>query len=91
MTDPLFSPFCLGTLDLANRVVCLPMYLAYPDPDNEVNSLVLDYYSEMAGSGAGMVVVENATVEQRGLTNPRTLLVSEDRFIPGLERLAEAI
>jgi 2,4-dienoyl-CoA reductase (NADPH2) len=67
------------------------MYLAYPDPDHEVNSLVLDYYSEMADSGAGMVVVENATVEPRGLTNPRSLLVSEDRFIPGLARLAEAI
>jgi len=91
MTDLLFSPFRLGTLELANRVVCLPMYLAYPDPDNEVNSLVLDYYSEMADSGAGMVVVENATVEPRGLTNPRSLLVSEDRFIPGLARLAEVI
>ncbi len=91
MTDPLFSPLRLGPLELANRIVCLPMYLAYPDPDNEVNGLVLDYYSEMADSGPGMVVVENATVEPRGLTNPRTLLVSEDRFVPGLARLASAI
>ena len=67
------------------------MYLAYPDPDHEVNSLVLDYYSEMADSGAGMVVVENVPVEPRGLGNPRTLLISEDRFIPGLARLAKAI
>ena len=89
MTDRLFSPFRLGTLELANRIVCLPMYLAYPDPDNEVNSLVLDYYSEMADSGAGMVVVENVCVEPCGLGNPRSLLVSEDRFIPGLARLAQ--
>ena len=91
MTDPLFSPFRLGPLQLENRVICLPMYLAYPDPDNEVNDLVLDYYSELAGSGAGMVVVENCTVEPRGLTNPRTLLISDDRFMPGLARLAAAI
>jgi len=91
MTDPLFSPFRLGPLTLANRIVCLPMYLAYPDPDHEVNSLVLDYYAEMADSGAGMVVVENTTIEPRGLTNPRSLLASEDRFIPGLARLAQAI
>jgi len=91
MTDRLFSPFRLGPLTLANRIVCLPMYLAYPDPDHEVNSLVLDYYSEMADSGAGMVVVENATVEPRGLTNPRSLLASEDRFVPGLARLAAVI
>lgn len=91
MTDPLFSPFRLGPLTLANRIVCLPMYLAYPDPDHEVNSLMLDYYSEMADSGAGMVVVENVPVEPCGLGNPRTLLISEDRFIPGLARLAQAI
>ena len=91
MTDPLFSPFRLGPLTLANRIVCLPMYLAYPDPDHEVNSLVLDYYSEVADSGAGMVVVENVPVEPCGLGNPRTLLISEDRFIPGLARLAKAI
>ena len=95
MTDPLFSPFRLGPLTLANRIVCLPMYLAYPDPDHEVNSLVLDYYAEMAASGVGMVVVENTTVEPRGLGNPRTLLTAnehrDDRFVPGLARLARAI
>jgi 2,4-dienoyl-CoA reductase-like NADH-dependent reductase (Old Yellow Enzyme family) len=91
MTDPLFSPIRLGPLDLANRIVCLPMYLAYPDPDHEVNSLVLDYYSEVADSGAAMVVVENVPVEPCGLGNPRTLLISEDRFVPGLARLAKVI
>ncbi len=87
----LFSPLRLGPLELKNRVVCLPLYLAYPDPDNAVNDLVLDYYGEMADSGAGLVVVENVTVEPCGLGNPRTLLISEDRFVPGLAKLASAI
>ena len=90
-TALLFEPMRLGTLTLPNRIVCLPLYLAYPDPDHEVNGLVLDYYAEMADSGAGLVVVENVTVEPCGLGNPRTLLVSEDRFVPGLARLAETI
>ena len=94
MTSPLFSPFRIGKLDLENRLVCLPLYLAYPDPDHQVNDLVLDYYAEMAASGVGMVVVENTTVEPRGLGNPRTLLTSDehadDRFVPGLARLASA-
>ena len=87
----LFSPLTIGPLTLENRVCCLPLYLAYPDADNEVNDLVLDYYGEMADSGAGLVVVENATVEPCGLGNPRTLLASEDRFVPGLARLAATI
>jgi 2,4-dienoyl-CoA reductase (NADPH2) len=95
MTSPLFDPFRIGQLSLANRVVALPMYLAYPEPDHLVNGLVLDYYAEMGASGAGMVVVENATVEPRGLCNPRTLLTGDeaqdDRFVPGLTQLASAI
>jgi len=50
MTSPLFSPFRIGKLDLENRLVCLPLYLAYPDTDHQVNDLVLDYYAEMAAS-----------------------------------------
>ena len=91
MFPTLFSQAKLGPLVLKNRIVCLPLYLAYPGTDNEVNDLVLDYYSEMADSGAGLVVVENATVEPCGLGNPRTLLVSDDRFVPGLARLARSI
>jgi 2,4-dienoyl-CoA reductase (NADPH2) len=87
----LFEPLQVGALRLPNRIVSLPMYLAYPDPDHEVNDLVLDYYGEVAGSGVGLVVVENVTVEPCGLGNPRTLLVSEDRFVPGLARLARTI
>jgi hypothetical protein len=67
MTKLLFTPFRIGWLQLENRLVSLPMYLAYPDPDHLVNALVLDYYAEMAASGAGMVVAENTTVEPRGL------------------------
>ena len=87
----LFSPIRLGSMELANRIVCLPMYLALPERDNEVNDLVLEYYDEMARSGASIIVVENASVEPRGLTQPRTLLASDDRFIPGLTRLAARI
>jgi 2,4-dienoyl-CoA reductase (NADPH2) len=90
-TPFLFTPLRLGPLTLPNRVVCVPLYLAYPDPDHEVNDLVLDYYAEMADSGAGLVVVENTTVETCGLTNPRTLLASDDRFVPGLAQLARTI
>jgi 2,4-dienoyl-CoA reductase (NADPH2) len=91
MDDLMFTPLRLGPLTVANRLVSLPLYLAYPDEDHEVNALVLDYYDEMAASGVGLVVVENVTVEPCGLGNPRTLLASDDRFIPGLARLAQAI
>jgi 2,4-dienoyl-CoA reductase (NADPH2) len=87
----IFSPFRIGTIELVNRIVSLPMYLAYPGEDNEVNELVLEHYAQMADSGAALVVVENVTVEPCGLGNPRTMLISEDRFLPGLSKLADTI
>jgi len=91
MHDLLFAPLRLGSIQLANRLVSLPLYLAYPDEDHEVNDLVVDFYDEMAASGVGLVIVENVAVEPCGLGQPRTMLVSEDRFLPGLTRLARAI
>ncbi len=91
MNDMLFTPFHIGNIAVANRIVSLPLYLAYPGEDHEVNDLVLDYYEEIAASGVGLVVVENVTVEPCGLGNPRTMLVSEDRFVPGISRLASTI
>lgn len=91
MTSLLFTPLRLGPIALRNRIVSLPLYLAYPEPDHEVNDLVLDYYGEMADSGAGLVIVENVTVEPCGLGNPRTLLISDDGFVPGLAQVAETI
>ncbi len=91
MRELLFSPFKIGSITVKNRIVSLPMYLAYPDDDHEVNQLVLDYYDEIAASGVGLVVVENVTVEPCGLGNPRTMLISEDRYITGLARLAGTI
>lgn len=91
MDSLLFSPLRLGSLQVPNRIVSLPLYLAYPGEDHAVDDLVLDYYDEMAASGVGLVIVENVTVEPCGLGNPRTLLISEDRFIPGLARLAQTI
>lgn len=91
MSDLLFTPFRIGTISVANRIVSLPLYLAYPNEDHEANELVLDYYEEVASSGVGLIVVENVTVEPCGLGNPRTMLVSDDSFIPGLSRLASAI
>ncbi len=91
MTPLLFTPLRLGPLTVPNRIVSLPFYAAYPGDDHEVNDLVLDFYAEVADSGVGLVVVENATVEPCGLGQPRTLLTSDDRFVPGLARLARAI
>ncbi len=91
MSALLFTPLRIGPLTLPNRIVSLPFYASYPEADNQVNDLVLEFYAEMVDSGVGLAVVENATVEPCGLGQPRTLLASADRFVPGLARLASTL
>lgn len=93
MTDAsiLFEPFSLKNLELANRVTMAPLFLGYAGADGFVNDMLLDHYREMGGSGAGLIVVENAVVDQRGAGSPFTIRGDDDVFIPGLEKLAGAI
>ncbi len=87
----LFSPFQIKHLSLKNRITMAPMYLGYANTDGTVSPLILDHYREMAASGAGLIVVENAAVDASGLGSPFTLRVDHDRYISGLSDLAGAI
>ncbi|MBW2324062.1 MAG: NADH:flavin oxidoreductase, partial [Deltaproteobacteria bacterium] len=68
-----------------------PLYLGYASPDGTVSPLMLEHYAEMADSGAALIVVENSVVDPSGLGSPFTLRIDDDRFIPGLSRLAQTI
>jgi len=87
----LFSPFQIKDLSLKNRIIMAPMYLGYAGADGTVSPLILDHYREMAASGAGLIVVENAAVDASGLGSPFTLRVDHDRYIEGLAQLARTI
>ncbi|MBN1615640.1 MAG: NADH:flavin oxidoreductase [Deltaproteobacteria bacterium] len=93
MTDvsTLFTPFRVKGLTLKNRITMTPLYLGYASPDGTVNPLLLDHYREMAASGASLIVVENAAVEEIGSGSPFTLRADGDRFLAGLSELAKTI
>ena len=87
----LFAPMELGGLKLKNRISMAPLYLGYANMDGTVSPLILDHYREMAASGAGLIVVENASVLPIGSGSPWTLRVDEDQFIEALSQLAQTI
>ena len=88
----LFSPLKIGQLTLRNRITMAPLYLGYGGEGGTVSKLLLDYYQEMAKSGAAMVVVENATVDHpTGSGSNRTIRVDTDDNLEGLSQLATTI
>ena len=65
MSDHLFSPIQLGTLDLPNRIAVAPM-CQYSADDGCASDWHLQHWMNLAMSGAGMVTVEMTDVERRG-------------------------
>jgi 2,4-dienoyl-CoA reductase-like NADH-dependent reductase (Old Yellow Enzyme family) len=65
MSDHLFSPIQLGTLDLPNRIAVAPM-CQYSADDGCASDWHIQHWMNLAMSGAGMVTVEMTDVERRG-------------------------
>ena len=87
----LFSPLKLNGLRLKNRITMAPLYLGYAAEGGKVSPLILHHYRKMASSGAALIVVENTSVASGGSGSPRTLRCDHNRYVKGLEGLAESI
>lgn len=88
----LLAPVRVGPLALRNRIVLSPMQVDFNGPDGGVTDRTVAYYAERAAGGAGLVVVEATDVDfPVGRITPHQLRADDDRFIPGLRRLAQAV
>ena len=63
-TTPLFSPFRLGQLPLANRIVMAPLTRARADEHGVPSELAAEYYAQRAG--AGLIIAEATAVSRQG-------------------------
>ncbi len=87
----LFSPFKIRELVLKNRITMAPLFLSYANPDGTASELIIDYYREMAESGAAMIVTENVAIDPSGMGSPFTLRSDDDRSIADLAKIAKVI
>lgn len=88
----LFEPTSIGSLRLKNRLVMPAMNTRLANEVGGVTKAMKDYYEERARGGVGLVIVENAHVERVvGKYETNQLGVDSDRYIPGLNALAEAV
>ncbi|KJR45992.1 2,4-dienoyl-CoA reductase [NADPH] [Desulfosporosinus sp. I2] len=85
----LFSPAQIGTLQLRNRLVMTPMHLGY-SPKGEVNDQLIEFYRARARGGVGLIVVGGCGIDLIGNAFGMTQL-DDDRYIPGLRRLVDAV
>ena len=89
MKDFLFEPIIINQLEIKNRIYLPAMHLGMAN-NFAVTDQILDFYSQRAVGGAGMICVGFATVDELS-GSPLNIGAHKDSFIPGLTRLAETI
>lgn len=88
--NKLFSPIKIRGLELKNRVVFPAMGTKMATEDKFVTQQLIDYHVARAVGGCGLNFTEVCSVYAPA--SPKKFLsIAEDKYIPGLKRLADAI
>ncbi len=87
--DPLFQPININFLSVKNRIFMPAMHLGMAN-NFQVTDQIVDFYTERAKGGAGMISVGYATIDEMS-GNSLNIGAHKDEFIEGLSRLASAI
>ncbi|NLX52111.1 MAG: FAD-dependent oxidoreductase [Deltaproteobacteria bacterium] len=86
----LLSPLTVKSLTLANRVVMPPMGTNLGNADGTVSDENLAYLKRRAQGRPGLIITEITGVHPDGMVSPHQLAAYDDRFLPGLDRMARA-
>ncbi|KFD41224.1 hypothetical protein HY02_05430 [Peptococcaceae bacterium SCADC1_2_3] len=86
----LFQPGNIGQMELKNRLIMSPMGTGTHGSEGEITQRTVDYYAERAKGGVGFIICQSSLVlwESRAPHRPS---VYDDKFIPGLSKIAQAI
>lgn len=87
----LFSPLRLGRLTLPNRLMVPAMTTNFAEADGGIGNALIGYLVARARGGFGAIVTENIGVHRSGRVMPRMVMADDDRCLPGLARLAQAV
>lgn len=88
----LLEPFRLRQMELKNHIVMAPMVTNSGTKEGYVSEQTKAYYEERAKGGVGLIIVEAASIDfSRNKCYIRQLSIDDDKFIPPMRELVEAI
>jgi len=85
-----FQPMQIKNVKFKNRIVKTPQDMNFADfEDGTITQNYIDFYGALARGGVGGIIVEQSIVDPEGYREG-TIAVYDDRFLPGMTRLAAA-
>jgi len=89
--EKLFEPAKIGKIPIRNRIVMAPMTTNFATNRGEVTERIKNYYEERSKGGVGLITVGGGNVDATSKAHPLQLGIYDDRLIPGLRELTDAI
>ncbi len=90
MLEELFSHAQIGPVAIKNRIIMPPMVTFLANECGGVTEKMIDYYSERARGGVGLIIVESAYIREEDRDLGR-LGIENPQLQVGLSELAESI
>jgi 2,4-dienoyl-CoA reductase-like NADH-dependent reductase (Old Yellow Enzyme family)/thioredoxin reductase len=88
----LFEPITIGNFEVPNRILHEPTDISSSHADGSVSARDIHHHAEIARGGVGIVIVGATSPDgETGRPTVNSLVADNDRYIPGLARLADAI
>ncbi|WP_156839595.1 oxidoreductase [Novosphingobium aquimarinum] len=88
----LLSEGRIGALTVKNRMIVTAMGVSLAEADGTVGDRLIDYHVAQAKGGAGLIIMGVTGVAWPvGSVQPNQTAISDDRFLPGLTRLVDAV
>jgi dimethylglycine catabolism A len=91
VSNILLTPARIGPVEIKNRIVMPPMTTRTADAEGFVTEDSVAYYVARVRGGTGLITVEMASPEKCGRHRRHEVGIYDDRFLPGLTRLVDAI
>lgn len=87
----LFSPINIGPLTIKNRFMMAPMENGLAAAGGIVNDRIIRFFEERAQNDVGIIITGSVGVSPEGRGLPTQLSIYDDKFVPGLKKLTDAI
>ncbi|MFC1942729.1 FAD-dependent oxidoreductase [Chloroflexota bacterium] len=94
--EKLFQPGRIGSMEIKNRLIMPAMGTGLPDDEGNVTDRLIDYFVARACGGVGLIITGVNLVrkfQEPYIINsiPPFQAIYNDKFIPGLKRLSDAV
>ena len=88
----LLKPGRIGGMNLRNRMIVTAMGVNFGEDEGSSGERVLHYHEEQAKGGVALIISGACGVAYPvGQVQPRQVAISDDRYIPGLKRVVDAV